>query len=221
MKKGKESDPRRDGEERTQEPPAEAAEQEEKTEVEPEEETAEPEESVEQLQEMLQGQKDKYLRLMAEFDNFKRRTAREYERLVEVANERLMLDLVEVRENFQRALSSTEKAADHEGFVKGMGLIFNRLEEILGKHGLRPFGEVGDEFDPALHDAMMTAPNDTVPEGQLAELYERGYRLKEKVIKHAKVIVSAGPPSGGGGDEAGEEADQENNRDEVSTESES
>ena len=104
MKKGKESDPRRDGEERTQEPPAEAAEQEEKTEVEPEEETAEPEESVEQLQEMLQGQKDKYLRLMAEFDNFKRRTAREYERLVEVANERLMLDLVEVRENFQRAL---------------------------------------------------------------------------------------------------------------------
>ena len=219
MKKGKESDPRRDGEETTEESRTEAAEQEENTEGEPEQEAAEPEESVEQLQEMLQAQKDKYLRLMAEFDNFKRRTAREYERLVEVANERLMLDLVEVRENFQRALSSTEKAADHEGFVKGMGLIFNRLEEILGKHGLRPFGEVGDEFDPALHDAMMTAPNDTVPEGRLAELYERGYRLKEKVIKHAKVIVSAGPPSGGG--EAEEETDREDNRDEASTESES
>jgi molecular chaperone GrpE len=219
MKKGKESDPRRDGEETTEESRTGAAEQEENTEGEPEQEAAEPEESVEQLQEMLQAQKDKYLRLMAEFDNFKRRTAREYERLVEVANERLMLDLVEVRENFQRALSSTEKAADHEGFVKGMGLIFNRLEEILGKHGLRSFGEVGDEFDPALHDAMMTAPNDTVLEGRLAELYERGYRLKEKVIKHAKVIVSAGPPSGG--DEAEEETDRENNRDEVSTESES
>lgn len=149
---------------------------------------------VEVLNEELKEQKDKYLRLMAEFDNYKRRTSKEYERLVESANEHLMRDIIEVRENFERALSMTEENHDFIKFLEGMTLIFNKLDENLKKNGLTVFTEVGDEFDPAIHNAMMKIPNSEIPEDHIIEIYEKGYKLKNHVIKHAKVIVSAGTP---------------------------
>ncbi len=149
---------------------------------------------VELLKEELQEQKDKYLRLMAEFDNYKRRTSKEYERLVESANEHLMRDIIEVRENFERALSMTDENHEFTKFLEGMTLIFNKLEENLKKNGLTVFTDVGDEFDPAIHDAMMKIPNSEIPEDHIIEIYEKGYTLKNHVIKHAKVIVSSGPP---------------------------
>lgn len=166
---------------------------------------------VEVLNEELKEQKDKYLRLMAEFDNYKRRTSKEYERIVESANEHLMRDIIEVRENFERALSMTEENHDFIKFLEGITLIFNKLEENLKKNGLAVFTEVGDEFDPALHDAMMKIPDSEIPEDHIIEIYEKGYKLKDHVIKHAKVIVSAGTPSetdSAGNDEENERTDE-------------
>ncbi|MBD3347286.1 MAG: nucleotide exchange factor GrpE [Chitinivibrionales bacterium] len=151
-------------------------------------------ENVESLKEKLQAQKDSYVRLIAEFDNFKRRTAKEYERIVANANERLMLEITEVRENFERALRAEESGGDLQKFLEGMKMIFSKLDEILAKNGLKPFTEVGDPFDPNLHDALMKRHDVTIPEDHIAEIYEKGYELKGKVIKHARVIVSEGKP---------------------------
>ncbi len=159
-----------------------------------EEQEEEQRDPVEVLKEELQEQKDKYLRLMAEFDNYKRRTSKEYERLVESANEHLMRDIIEVRENFERALSMTEENHDFTKFFEGMTLIFTKLDDNLKKNGLTVFTEVGDEFDPAIHDAMMKIPDSKISEDHIIEIYEKGYKLKDRVIKHAKVIVSAGAP---------------------------
>jgi molecular chaperone GrpE len=158
------------------------------------EETSEEEsrDPVEALKEELERQKDKYIRLMAEFDNYKRRTSKEYERLVESANERLMLDIIDVRESFERALAMTGENEDYVNFLDGMRLIFTKLDENLKKNGLEVFTKVGDEFNPEIHDAMMKTPHDKIPEDHIVEIYEKGYTLKNHVIKHAKVIVSAG-----------------------------
>jgi molecular chaperone GrpE len=150
---------------------------------------------IEALENELQQQKDKYIRLMAEFDNFKRRTSREYERMVESANEKLMLEIIEVRENFDRALA-TGHDVDQAAFYDGIKLIYARLDDILKRNGLRVFTEVGDEFDPELHDAMMKMPHEEIPEDHVVDIYEKGYRLKERVIKHAKVVVSSGAAAG-------------------------
>jgi len=152
------------------------------------------EEKITGLENSLRGQEEKYLRLMAEFDNFKRRTAREYQQLVERANEKIMLDIIEVRENFERALKSGDSVTELHHFFDGMRMIFDKFETVLQKNGLEVFGECGDEFDPQLHDAMMTSPHPEIPEGKIADVFERGYTLRGNVIKHARVIISSGQP---------------------------
>lgn len=164
---------------------------------------------IEALKEELERQKDKYIRLMAEFDNYKRRTSKEYEHLVESANERLMLDVIEVRESFERALAMAGKNEDYKTFLEGMKLIFTKLDENLKKNGLEVFTEIGNEFDPGIHDAMMKTPHNEIPEDHIVEIYEKGYTLKNHVIKHAKVIVSAGVSSEGEDGDKNEDREEE------------
>jgi molecular chaperone GrpE len=146
---------------------------------------------IEELSGQLNAANDKYLRLMAEFDNFKRRSYKEYERMVDVANEKLMKDFIEVRENFERAFKSN---TDGKQFFEGIKLIFAKLNTILQKHGLETYGEINQKFDPQIHDALMRMPHETVEEGHVVEVHERGYKLKGNIIKHAKVVVSSGKP---------------------------
>jgi molecular chaperone GrpE len=148
--------------------------------------------SLEDLKQKLELQSDQYLRLMAEFDNFKKRVSREHERLIESANERLILELIEVRENLERAVNAGKKCDNAKALFDGMNLIFTKLNDVLVKNGLEPFGVTGDLFDPQLHDALMKIPNETVPEDHIVEIFEKGYTLKKHVIKHAKVVVSGG-----------------------------
>jgi len=143
------------------------------------------------LQEQLDAQKDKYMRLMAEFDNFKKRTAVEFAKTAGNANKALIHDLIEIREAFGRALDSKAET-DSNAFKDGVQLIFNKFDEVLTKHGLESFGEVGEKFDPALHDAMMKQPNAEIPEEHVSAIFEKGYKLKDGIIRHAKVAVSAG-----------------------------
>ena len=147
---------------------------------------------IKELTAQLDAANDKYLRLMAEFDNFKRRNAKEYERLIEAANERLIKELTEVRENFERAFKSK---AEGEKLLEGMKLIFSKLNAILHKHGLEVYAEAGQKFDPELHDALMRMPHPTIAEDHIVEVHERGYKVKGNIIKHAKVVVSSGKPA--------------------------
>lgn len=154
------------------------------------------------LRQELEESKDRYLRLMAEFDNYKRRSSKEFERLIESANEKLMLDFIDVRENFERAIKVTgagesqagveKTVADVSAVVDGMKLIFNKFDDVLKRNGLTAFAEVGEQFDPMIHDALMNSPNENIPAEHIAEVFEHGYRLKDKVIKHARVVVSSG-----------------------------
>ena len=153
-----------------------------------------PVDTLDDLKIQLDAQSDRYLRLMAEFDNFKKRVSRDYERLVESANEKLISELIEVRENFERAMKTGESATDIKTILDGMKLIFTKFDEVLFRNGLEPFGSPGDVFDPQLHDALMKTPHAEYSEDHIADVFEKGYYLKKRVLRHAKVIVSSGKP---------------------------
>lgn len=152
-------------------------------------------ESIDELKALVNVEKDRYLRLMAEFDNYKKRISRDYDRLVESANEKLILDLVDVRENFDRAIQSAQNNTDYQGLLDGLNLIYSKFKSVLDKNGLEVFAAPGDQFDPQIHDALMKTAHPEIPEDHISEVYEKGYKLKGRVIKHAKVIVSSGPQS--------------------------
>ncbi|MBN1127993.1 MAG: nucleotide exchange factor GrpE [Chitinispirillaceae bacterium] len=132
---------------------------------------------------------DRYLRLMADFENYKRRSGQERQRLIEAADELLIGELIDVREIFERAFKSGDRG---DKFVDGMKLNYAKLNTILKNHGLEAYGEPGNKFDPGLHEALICAPNETIPDSHISEVLERGYTVKGKIIKHAKVAVSSG-----------------------------
>lgn len=153
-------------------------------------------ESTESAEEVLKAElaaaNDRNLRLMAEFDNYRRRTAKEQLELIETANGKLLEKLSEVQDNFERAFASENKAKDLEAFEKGMQMIYNQFAKILTDAGLEQIDPTGAEFDPNCHEALMQQPSETVPEGHVVTVFQKGYKLKNKILKTAKVIVSSG-----------------------------
>lgn len=135
---------------------------------------------------------DRNLRLMAEFDNFRRRTAKEQLDLIETANAKLLEKLSEVLDNFERAFAAENKANDLEAFEKGMQLIHTQFAKTLTDAGLEQIDPVGQEFDPNCQEALMQQPSEDIPEGHIVTVFQKGYRLKGKILKTAKVIVSSG-----------------------------
>ena len=146
----------------------------------------------ETLKQQLADANDRNLRLMAEFDNYRRRTAKEQLELIETANGKLLEKLSEVQDNFERAFASENKAKDLEAFEKGMQMIYNQFAKILTDAGLEQLDPTGAEFDPNCHEALMQQPSETVPEGHVVTVFQKGYKLKNKILKTAKVIVSSG-----------------------------
>ena len=144
------------------------------------------------LKAALADANDRNLRLMAEFDNFRRRSAKELLELIETANGKLLEKLSEVQDNFERAFASENKAKDLEAFEKGMQMIYNQFAKILTDAGLEQIDPTGAEFDPNMHEALMQQPSETVPEGHVVTVFQKGYKLKNKILKTAKVIVSSG-----------------------------
>ena len=153
-------------------------------------------ESTESAEEVLKAElaaaNDRNLRLMAEFDNYRRRTAKEQLELIETANGKLLEKLSEVQDNFERAFASENKAKDLEAFEKGMQMIYNQFAKILTDAGLEQIDPTGAEFDLNMHEALMQQPSETVPEGHVVTVFQKGYKLKNKILKTAKVIVSSG-----------------------------
>ena len=152
-------------------------------------------EEVERLVEEVESEnetQDKYLRLLAEFENYRMRTAKEQLELISTANGKILTKLSEVKDNFDRAFAEENKTGDLEAFEKGIKLIQRQFYQILEEFGLETIDPVGQVFDPNLHEALMNQPSDTVPEGSVVQVFQKGYKLKAKLLKTAKVVVSSG-----------------------------
>ena len=134
--------------------------------------------------------------MAAEFDNYKKRTSRQFEEILKNSNENIIIDLLEVIDNFERALAAASESADYKSLHSGTELIYQSLFDLLKKQGLKPIGAVGEKFNPSLHEAMMQMESDEYPEGIVMQEMVKGYTLNGKVIRYAKVIVSKGPADG-------------------------
>ena len=131
----------------------------------------------------------KYLRLMPEFQNYKKRVAKEKSDIHSYANEKIVTELLEVLDNFERALA-TDNSTDVEGYAQGMKLIFDQLLGVLTKSGLVEVKALGEEFDPNMHNAVMTADSEEYDSNKVCSVLQKGYTLNGKVIRPSMVTVA-------------------------------
>ncbi|WP_051359846.1 nucleotide exchange factor GrpE [Adhaeribacter aquaticus] len=140
----------------------------------------------------LAEMKDKYLRLYSEFDNYKRRTSKERMELLKTANQEMVVALLPVVDDFERARQSMQNVQDVESVKEGVELIFNKLTNILQQKGLKPMDAQGSAFDAEIHEAItqIPAPDENL-KGKVIDEVEKGYYLNDKVIRFAKVVIGA------------------------------
>ncbi len=179
-------------EQKTESPEAEeaaAAEEAEAAEESGAEETAEAGEdkAAEEEKKAEEQESERYMRLMAEFQNFKRRAAREKSDIHAYANEKIIGELLPVLDNFERALDT--KSEDVEGYAKGMELIFTQLRTALEHAGLAEIPALGEEFDPNVHNAVMTEDSEEIEDNHISKVLQKGYKLNDKVIRPSMVAV--------------------------------
>lgn len=134
--------------------------------------------------------KDQFLRKIAEFENFKRRTREEKDLLMKYGAEGVLLDLLPVIDDFERSISAAREHNDPTSIVQGVEIIYGKFMRVLENRGLRPMDAKGKPFDVAFHDALLQVPSADVEPGTVLEVVEKGYLLHDKVIRHAKVTVS-------------------------------
>lgn len=148
------------------------------------------ESDIEKLTAELQEQKDKYIRLFAEFDNYKRRTAKERSELTQTAGKEIIQSLLEVLDDSERALQQIEKSTDAAAVKEGVVLVFNKLRSVLQSRGLKPMESLHTDFDADLHEAIteVATGNDAL-KGKVIDEIQKGYYLNDKIIRFAKVVV--------------------------------
>ena len=138
----------------------------------------------------LQEQKDKYLRLFAEFDNAKRRQAKERIELMQTAGKEIIISLLDVLDDSERAEKQFQTTEDVQQIKEGISIVFNKLRNILQSKGLKPMESIGHEFDVEKHDAITEIPAPTPSlVGKVVDEVTKGYYLNDKIIRHAKAIV--------------------------------
>ena len=142
------------------------------------------------LQRELSESRDKYLRLAAEFDNYRKRTLREKTELIQTAGESLLIDILPVIDDFERGLEQASQAEDMDAVKTGMGLIYSKLKDFLTNHGVREIEAIHETFDTDWHEAVtnIPAPSDEM-KGKIVDVIQKGYKLHEKVIRYPKVVV--------------------------------
>lgn len=132
----------------------------------------------------------RYLRAQADFDNFRRRTLKEKEDLAKFASMKLVSDLVPVLDNFERAIATNTADSATDSFAKGVDMIYRQFLGVLEQEGLAAMNVVGQPFNPELHQAVMQVESDGYEEGIVVEELQKGYTLKERVLRPAMVKVS-------------------------------
>lgn len=188
----------------TQETPAEELHLEnpdvEAVDVDPEEdgmaEVAEETSELESLRALLQTkeeevakEKKEYMFLMAEFDNFRKRTLRERSELIKNASEKALQGILPIVDDFERGLDAIKDSSDAEAVKEGMALIYNKLVKYLGDNGVKAMESTGADFDPDLHEAVAMVPADAdTTAGKVKDTVQKGYTLNDKVLRHAKVL---------------------------------
>lgn len=145
---------------------------------------------VEKLTAEMADLNQKFLRVAADFENYKRRTTSEREDLLKYSNAKLIGELLPVIDNFQLGLKNASDAPEVQSFLKGMEMIYTQLTGILEKEGLQKLDTVGSPFDPNKHEAVMQVDDDTVEEDTVVEELRAGYQFKDKVLRPAMVKVS-------------------------------
>jgi molecular chaperone GrpE len=188
----------------TEQPNSQTADTPEETNAEPtglEAQVKELQQKLEAAQKLADTYKDQLLRKAAEFDNYKKRSEADYAMTVKYASEALISSLIPILDDFSRSLKSGREVKEHESFFKGVELIYNKFVKLLESHGLVPFDSVGKPFDVNYHDALLQIPQSDIPPHTVVEEIERGYKLFDKIIRHAKVIVSTENPDASSDDE--------------------
>ena len=146
---------------------------------------------MEGLQKQVDQYKDLLLRKAAEFDNYKRRIENETTNILKYATESLVEDLLPVLDDFERSLKHRKESKENDALMKGIELIYQKLVKVLEGRGVKTFETVGKEFSVEYHDALMQIPRRDIPHHTILEEVEKGYTLNDKVIRHAKVVVSS------------------------------
>jgi molecular chaperone GrpE len=148
------------------------------------------EEKIAELEARLTEAEDQYLRKAADFENFRKRMNREKQDAIDFANQSLLLDLIPIIDDFERALKSSETSRDFNSLYEGIGMIEKRLSSQLeSKWGLKRFDSEGEPFDPNRHEALMMEKSAEITEPKVAEDLLKGYTLKDRVVRSAKVKV--------------------------------
>jgi molecular chaperone GrpE len=158
-----------------------------------EEEVADFLSKIEELSKEKEELKEQMLRNAAELENFRRRTMREKQEIVEYANERLLYKLLEIPDTLSAAIDSAKKSKDFDSFLTGIELTLQKTMKLFEESGVKPIEDiVGKEFSVDLMDALMVMPSD-ITEGHVAQIISPGYMINEKVLRHVKVVTSSGP----------------------------
>jgi len=149
-----------------------------------------PEQRIAGLEAQLAETRDQLLRKAAEFENFRKRMNQEKQSSIEYANQSLLMDIIPIIDDFERAIQSGESSTDYAGLLEGLKMIEKRLSgQLEAKWGLKRFNSAGELFDPNLHEALMMEKSPDVKEATVQEDFSRGYMLKDRVIRAAKVKV--------------------------------
>jgi molecular chaperone GrpE len=144
------------------------------------------------LQADLDRFRDLALRSQADFENYKRRSAREKEEAIKYANSSLLERLVGIIDNFELGLSAAKEQAADSPIYSGMVLVQKQLNDLLAENGLQPIEAEGKTFDPNLHEAIAHEPSDQIPEGIVLRQARRGYQFKDRLLRPSRVVVSSG-----------------------------
>ncbi len=145
---------------------------------------------VSKLEAELTGAKDKYLRLYSDFENYKRRVAKDRIEQTKMASADIFMSLLPIIDDLERALKSVDETKDEKSVIEGVKLIHSKIKSVAASKGLKEMDSVGKPFDPELHDAIANIPAPSADlKGKVVEETEKGYFLNDRVIRHAKVIV--------------------------------
>jgi molecular chaperone GrpE len=135
---------------------------------------------------------DKYIRLAAELENFKRLAQKQKQDYSQFANESLLKELLPIVDNLERALKCVQEGRTTDGLVQGVELTLKQFTETLAKFGVKPIASLGASFDPARHQAVARQESTTAPENTVIEEYQKGYQLHDRILRAAMVVVAAG-----------------------------
>ena len=160
---------------------------------------SEPAERPEGARDELAELQDRYVRLAADFENFRRRALREREEAHQFGHQNLVKDLLATVDNLARAIEHARQseAGDLQGLLQGVELVERELLATLTKHGLGVIRAEGERFDPSLHEAMAQVEDETADEGTVVQVLERGYQLRDRLLRPARVVVSKRPADAG------------------------